>query len=97
LQGEIGQYAIIARRTGTQWFVGAMNANKLRHFNVPLNFLTRGQKYIANIYSQDLTVPTRTHVRIDRLAVDSTSALTMSLEAYRGEAVRLVRVNPDDN
>jgi alpha-glucosidase len=90
LQGGIGQYAVIARRTGTQWFVGAMNANTTRTFNVPLNFLTPGQKYIENIYSQDPSIPTRTHVRIDRLVVDSTATLTMTLDASRGEAIRLI-------
>jgi alpha-glucosidase len=94
LQGSIGQYAIIARRTGTQWFIGAMNANTTRTFTVPLNFLTPGRQYIANVYSQDSTVPTRTHVRIDRFAVDSTATLTMNLEASRGEAVRLLPANP---
>jgi|GEM_PF-629676 len=94
LQGSIGQYAIIARRTGTQWFIGAMNANTTRTFSVPLNFLTPGQKYVENIYSQDPSVPTRTHVRIDRLVVDSTMTLTMTLDASRGEAVRLLPANP---
>jgi alpha-glucosidase len=89
LQGSIGQYAIIARRSGKQWFIGAMNANRTRTFNVSLNFLTSGQKYMAHIYSQDPSVPTRTHVRIRRLTVDSTTTLTMKLHASRGEAVRL--------
>src|SRR5262249_34983179 len=90
LQGNIGQYAIIARRTGTQWFIGAMNANSTRTFNVPLDFLTPGGKYVANVYSQDPSVPTRTQVRIDRSVVDSTATLTMTLNASRGEAVRLL-------
>jgi alpha-glucosidase len=94
LQGSIGQYAITARCTGTQWFIGAMNANSTRTFNVPLNFLTRAQKYVANIYSQDPSVPTRTHVRIDRVVVDSTATLTMTLGASSGEAIRLVPANP---
>lgn len=94
LQGSIGQYAIIARRTGTQWFIGAMNANLTRTFNVPLDFLTPGRKYIENIYSQDPAVPTRTHVRIDRLVVDSTATLTFTLDASRGEAIRLLPATP---
>jgi alpha-glucosidase len=94
LQSSIGQFAIIARRTGTQWFIGAMNANSTRTFNVPLNFLTPGQKYIENIYSQDASVPTRTHVRIDRLLVDSTATQTMTLDASSGEAIRLLPANP---
>jgi hypothetical protein len=94
LQGSIGQYAIIARHTGAQWFIGAMNANSTRTFNVPLDFLTPGQKYIENVYSQDPSVPTRTHVRIDRLVVDSTATLTITLDASRGEAIRLLPANP---
>jgi alpha-glucosidase len=94
LQGSIGQYAIIARRTGKQWFIGAMNANSRRTFTVPLDFLTPDQKYVANVYSQDPSVPTRTHVRIDRSVVDSTATLTMTLDASRGEAVRLLPAIP---
>jgi alpha-glucosidase len=94
LQASIGQYAIIARRTGTQWFVGAMNANSTRTFNVPLNFLTPGQKYVENVYSQDPSVPTRTQVRIDRSVVDTNMTLTMTLGASGGEAVRLLPANP---
>jgi alpha-glucosidase len=94
LQGSIGQYAIIARRTGKQWFIGAMNANSTRTFNVPLDFLTPGRKYIENVYSQDPSVPTRTHVRIDRFVVDSTATLAITLAPSRGEAVRLLPANP---
>jgi alpha-glucosidase len=94
LQGSIGQYAVIARRTGSQWFIGAMNANSPRTFNVALDFLTPGRKYIESVYSQDSTVPTRTQVRIDRLVVDSTATLTMTLDASRGEAVRLLPADP---
>ena len=94
LQGSIGQFAIIARRTGTQWFVGAMNANSTRTFTVPLDFLTPGQKYVENLYSQDTSIPTRTHVRIDRSVVDSTATLTMTLDASQGEAIRLLPANP---
>lgn len=94
LQGSIGQYAIIARRSGSQWFLGAMNANSTRTFTVPLDFLTPGQKYVENVYSQDPSVPTRTHVRIDRSVVDSTGTLTMTLDASRGEAVRLLPASP---
>ncbi|HTB82548.1 MAG TPA: glycoside hydrolase family 97 N-terminal domain-containing protein [Candidatus Sulfotelmatobacter sp.] len=94
LQSSIGQYAVIARRSGTQWFVGAMNANSNRTFNVSLDFLTPGQPYVANVYSQDPSVPTRTHVRIDRTVVNSTTNLTMTLGATNGEAIRLLPATP---
>ena len=94
LQSSIGQYALIARRSGTQWFIGAMNANATRTFHVPLDFLTPGQKYSENIYSQDPSVPTRTQVRIERWVVDSTATLTLTLDASGGEAVRLLPAEP---
>jgi hypothetical protein len=61
---------------------------------VPLDFLTPGQKYVENVYSQDSSVPTRTRVRIDRLVVDSNSMSTIVLNASQGEAIRLVPANP---
>ena len=94
LQGSIGQYAIVARRTGTQWFIGALNAGSTRALNVPLSFLSPGQKYIENTYSQDASVPTRTHVRIDRSVVDATATLTMTLGPSAGEAIRLLPATP---
>ncbi len=96
LQGSIGQYAIIARRAGVQWFIGAMNANSTRTFSLPLGFLTPGQQYVENIYSQDPSVPTRTHVRIDRSVVNSTATLTMTLDASRGQAIRLLPAIPPE-
>jgi alpha-glucosidase len=93
LEGSIGQYAVIARRSGDQWFIGAMNSSVTRTFNVSLNFLTPRQKYMESVYSQDPSVPTRTHVRIDRSVVDSTGTLTMTLYASGGEAIRLVPAN----
>ncbi len=96
LQGSIGDYAVVARRTGAQWFIGAINANSTRTFSVPLSFLTSGQKYIESVYSQDPAVPTRTHVRIDRLVVDSTATLTLTLDASRGQAIRLLPADPPE-
>ncbi len=94
LQSCIGQYAIIARRTGNDWFIGAMNANSSRTFAVPLDFLTPGQKYIENVYTQDPNIPTRTQVRIDRLVVDSTATNFLTLAASSGAAVRLTPAIP---
>jgi len=94
LQSCIGQYAVIARRTGDDWFIGVMNANTNYTFTVPLDFLTPGQKYIENFYSQDPNVPTRTQVRIDRSVVDSTAIISTTLAVSSGVAVRLTPAIP---
>jgi alpha-glucosidase len=94
LQAGIGQYAVIARRTGTDWLIGAMNAGTSRTFSLPLNFLTPGQQYTMSSYSQDASVPTRTQVRIDRSLVDASTVLAPTLAASRGQAWRLTPANP---
>jgi alpha-glucosidase len=94
LQAAIGQYAVIARRSGSDWFVGAMNASQNRSFTLPLDFLVRGQKYVASSYTQDPTVPTRTHVGITRSLVDSSSALSFGLAPSNGQAFRLTPAMP---
>jgi alpha-glucosidase len=94
LQGAIGQYAVIARRSGSDWFIGAMNAGQTRTFTIPVDFLTPGQKYIANTYAQDVTVPTRTHVGITRTVVDASSNLSFTLGPSAGQAFRLTTAVP---
>jgi alpha-glucosidase len=91
IQGSIAQYAIIARRSGEDWFVGAMNAGTTRTLDVPLNFLTSGQSYIANRYAHDPTATNRTQVRITRTLVTSADTLQTTLTASSGEAMWLRR------
>jgi len=87
LHGRIGRYAVIARRSGDDWFIGAMNGPEARELPVSLDFLDPAAKYTAHVYSHDPSVPTRTHVRIDRAEVTSATALTAKLGANGGQAV----------
>lgn len=90
LEGRIGQYAVIARRRGLEWFIGCMNADTPRTFRVGLGFLEPGKKYLAQRYIDDPSMSTRTHVRIERVSVDAQSVLTINLNQQGGEAIRLV-------
>ena len=51
VQGAIGEYVTIARRSGSDWFVGTMNAGKRRRLEIPLRFLEPGANYMARIFS----------------------------------------------
>jgi alpha-glucosidase len=90
LHGRIGRYAVIARRSGDNWFIGAMNGDEPRSLDVPLQFLDAGRQYLAYVYSDDPTLPTRTHVRIERLTMDRGTVLKVALPARGGQAIRLV-------
>ncbi len=90
IHAQIGQYAVIARRSGEEWFVGAMNDSQPRTLQLPLDFLDQGKKYTAHVYSDDPKVETRTRVRIDRVEVDSAETLEFELAPRCGQAIRIV-------
>ena len=94
LHGSIGQYAVIARRSGDEWFLGAMNSDEPRSLDVALQFLDADKKYTAHVYSDDPTVPTRTHVKIERLTVDRSTVLKVAMPARGGQVIRLVPCSP---
>jgi len=96
IHGSIGEYAVMARRSGGNWFIGCMNSGQPRTFNVPLEFLDPGSKYVAHIYSDDPAVPTRTHVKIERFVVDRDTVLKMAVSAKGGQALRIVPASIDD-
>ena len=52
--GEVGQFIVLARRSGDQWFVGAMTNEVARRLLVPLSFLPSG-RFAAMIYGDGKT------------------------------------------
>ena len=90
IHGAIGKYAVIARRSGENWFIGCMNSGEARTLKAPLDFLKPKKKYVAHIYCDDPKVETRTHVRIDRFLVDSDTVLKVFMTPKGGQAIRLV-------
>ena len=90
LQSKIGQYAVIARRRGSDWYVGCLNAGEPRSLKIPLGFLPVGATYDAHVYRDDPTVNTPTKVGIERRQVESTTTLEAALGPRGGMAIRLV-------
>jgi alpha-glucosidase len=87
INGDIGKFATIARRSGENWFMGTINNSEPRGLKVPLAFLTGGKKYTARIYSDDESVATRTKVGIETRTVDSQTTLDVPLRAAGGQAI----------
>jgi alpha-glucosidase len=90
LYGKIGEYGIIAREKGDEWFIGGINGEKAKDFNLKFSFLTPGIKYIAKIYSDDASVNTRTHVRIDTVEINNQSQYIARLGSNRGIAMHVI-------
>ncbi len=88
--GEIGQCALIARRSGEQWYIGAMNDAQPRMLKLPLTFLEPQRKYVAYRYRDDPSIGTRTHVRVDCQSVTAGDTFDIQLAPRCGEAIRIV-------
>lgn len=97
LQAEIGEFAIIARKSGENWFIGCMNANQPREFEIKLDFLDQAKKYIAHIYSDDETIQTSRKVKIERFKVNSKTVLKAFVSENGGQAIRIVPAIGDEN
>jgi alpha-glucosidase len=50
LDGQLGEYIVIARRKGTTWYVAAMTDWTARDLTIPLSFLGEG-KFSADIFA----------------------------------------------
>lgn len=46
LDGEIGEYIVVARRSGNTWYIGAMNGLKPRAIEVDLSFIGEGKRIL---------------------------------------------------
>jgi len=89
LHAKIGEYGVIARRKGDEWFIGGINGDNERTLKINFNFLESGKIYSAKIYNDDPSVNTRTHVRIDTKDFDNKSFYSASLKANNGIAIHM--------
>ena len=96
VHGKIGEYAVLARRSGQSWFIGCMNGDDRRSLDIPLNFLDKERRYIAHIYTDDPAVSTRTHVKISRYIINSSSIINAELPARSGQAIRIIPATAQD-
>ena len=93
LQGEIGEYIVQARRSGNDWFVGAMNGLQARDITLnTADFLQKGKKYQVEIYNDDPTLNTRTKVSAAVQTIKAGKVLKLHLQSSGGAALRFVLV-----
>ena len=90
IHGSIGEYAVIARRSGEDWFLGCMNNDVERTLKVPLDFMEADKEYVAHIYSDDPKLDTRTHVKIERFTLSGSTVLDVFMQPNGGQAIRIV-------
>ena len=86
LDGVPGEYIIQARRSGEDWFIGAMTNKEGRTISIPTDFLPKG-KYEVEIYNDDPTLQTQTKVSAKTIKVKSGKPITLTLQPSGGAAL----------
>ena len=91
LDGKVGEYAVIARRSGDDWYVGGLNNWNQRQVEIDLSFLPVGQYvlvnmvvgYRANVIARDF--------RIVKQSVDSSKKVKVTMAQGGGFAMKLIK------
>ncbi len=85
---EVGQWVCIARRKGTDWYVGTINNSTPRIVSIALGFLKEGN-YRAEIYKDVADAVNHPNQLIKQIrAVTSKDRLKFDLPAGGGEVIR---------
>lgn len=87
IDGSVGEYAVIARRSGTTWYVGGITNANARTLVLDCSFLKSGKQYKATIYTDDTLSEDK--VDIETRKVSGKDKLTFNLKNSGGFALRI--------
>ena len=92
LQGEPGEYIVVVRRAGEDFFLGAATNGSAREAAVPLTFLPKNQDFVATIYSDGDDAHWKTNptsYKIEKKIISHNDTLFINMAAGGGCAVTL--------
>lgn len=92
IEGKIGEYASIARKSGSDWFLGSLTGNSGKTVRLNLDFLDPNTGYEATIYSHYPASKSPTKVKIEKREVNAGSVLNFELAGNSGLAVHFMRI-----
>ena len=90
LQGEPGEYIVVVRRAGEDFFLGAATNGSARQVAVPLTFLPKNHDFVASIYSDGDDAHWKTNptsYKIEKKIISHNDTLFINMAAGGGCAV----------
>ncbi len=91
LSAGVGDHLVTARRSGREWYVGAMTGERAQTLRYPLSFLDKGS-WVAEAYTDAQATDYQTNptaLAVDRSIVTRKDTFVAALERSGGQAVRL--------
>ncbi len=94
VDAKIGDYVVTARqdKNSDEWYIGAITDEQQRDITLPLDFLSPGKQYVAQIYADAPDADWQDNpyaISISSQEVDSNTTLTLHLAAAGGAAIRI--------
>ncbi|VXB02007.1 glycoside hydrolase family 97 protein [Maribacter litoralis] len=90
LHAKIGEIGVIARRKGSEWFVGGINGNSAQQLQLDFSFLNEEETYTAKLYTDDETVESRTKVKIEAIQITNSNTREIALKPNNGFTMHIV-------
>jgi len=92
LEAKIGDYIINARRSGNEWYIGAMNDWDEREFNIQLDFLEEGKSYQAIIFKDGKNAHRQgSDYKKEILNLNKNSNITIRMSPGGGWVARIIQ------
>ncbi len=92
----IGEHVVIARRSGEEWFAGAITNDEGRVLTVPTAFLDPSRDYVLRVYTDDPSSESPTKVKCSRYIVRGGQTLTFDLQPKGGAAMHFLPARKSD-
>ena len=92
LEGEVGEFVVIAKRNGTDWFMGAMTNDEEREINVNTNFLGEGQ-YRVDVWS-DVDALKPNLLKWKQTVIRSGENISLALVSGGGQVFKMTPSDP---
>lgn len=92
LAAKVGEYILMAKQKGDEWYVGGMTNWTARNLTVDFSFLDKNEKYKMDIYKDASTSNLwATHYVHETLDVDSSTVLDVALAQGGGFVIRIYK------
>ena len=96
LDDAIGRHTAIARRSGDEWFAGAIASDEACETVLATDFLDEDKAYHLRIYTDDASVATPTSVGISDYIIRRGDSLPLRLAARGGAAMHFKPATKED-
>ena len=88
LSGEVGEHIVMARRSGTDWYLGALTNSAARTLPVKLDFLGKGNWKVRLWHDAADSSDNAEHIAIEERPVKATDSLNLQLAPAGGTVAR---------